>query len=143
MLDRYLDPEQTTNRLIKEFKQYNTLFIAFDFDNTIFDYHRTGDSYPKMIKLLQELQAVGCTLILFTANEYEQLQTCLDYCTGLGITVSYVNENPLFNTRKPYYNILLDDRAGLDSSYLTCINLLQNIKETGNFPFYLANAFGE
>ena len=40
--------------------------------------------------------------------------------------VDFVNENPIMNTRKPYYNILLDDRAGLDSSVYMLRTLLNN-----------------
>ena len=42
----------------------------------------------------------------------------IEYCKHFGIAVDYINENPeIMNTRKPYYNILLDDRAGLECAF--------------------------
>jgi hypothetical protein len=47
------------------------------------------------------------------------------YCKHFGINVKYINENKdVFpGSPKPYYNILLDDRAGLESS----IKILEKI----------------
>ena len=53
-------------------------------------------------------------LILFTAKETQgQIDQCVKYCEEGGYKPDYVNESPVMNTKKPYYNILLDDRAGL------------------------------
>ena len=61
--------------------------------------------------------------------------------THLGINVNYINKSPLLNEqdsqwpKKPFFSILLDDRAGLSSAYnilktaleeLGLINKLQN-----------------
>jgi len=54
------------------------------------------------------------------------------YCSQCGIHVSFLNCSPLLDTAKgkPFFSILLDDRAGLASSYnilktaLTELNLI-------------------
>lgn len=52
----------------------------------------------------------------------------LEYCKHYGIRVDYVNESPIMKTRKPYYNILLDDRAGLQESFGVLDTLIYRIK---------------
>lgn len=128
MEDRYLNDEETYNRLLIEYKKYNSLYVAFDFDNTVYDYHKTGDTFPKLEELLIKCRRFNMNLILFTANEGEKLPEIINYCKERGYEPDYINENPMFPTRKPYYNILLDDRAGLKSSYDTLSKLLFQIE---------------
>lgn len=56
-----------------------------------------------------------------------------DYCDDkLNFHYLYVNRSPIFrDSSKPYYNILLDDRAGLESSYRILKKLVDYI-DNGN-----------
>lgn len=110
-------------RLKADYLQHKSLFVAFDYDNTVFDYHSKGIDYSEVIELLQDCKALGFTMILFTGNEDEKLEAILNDCEYRSIPVDLINENPLMKTRKPYYNILLDDRAGLIESH----NLLKRL----------------
>jgi len=123
MEDRYLQYTESLTRLKEEYTKYDTLYIAFDFDNTVFDYHQVGDTFPKVEQLLRQAKNKGMTLILFTANEGEKLAHAIAYCTSKGFTPDYVNESPVMPTRKPFYNLLLDDRSGLSES----VRLLEEI----------------
>lgn len=117
MKDRYLDLTENVKRLIADYRKYKNLYIAFDFDNTVFDYHKIGDTFPKLEKLLRYLKIKGFNLILFTGNEGNKLQEIVSYCKEHGYEPNFVNECPVMETKKPYYNILLDDRAGLNEAY--------------------------
>jgi hypothetical protein len=117
MEDRYLDFNENVNRLINDYKKHGNLFIAFDFDNTVFDYFNVGDIYPKIESILRYLKQNNFDLILFTGNEGNKLQEIIKYCRDHGYKPTYINENPIMKTRKPYYNLLLDDRAGLKEAY--------------------------
>lgn len=121
MEDRYLDLNESVKRLVIDYKKHGNLFVAFDFDNTVFDYFGTGETYPKLEKLLRFLKQNGFKLILFTGNENEKLKDIVRYCTEHGYSPDFINENPIMETRKPYYNILLDDRAGLNDAYQTLV----------------------
>ena len=94
-----------------------------DFDNTIFDYHNNGGDYSEVIHLLNRCYKLGFYLVLFTCEEnLIELQTKQKQTAEiLGLDENfklYINESPIFTkSRKPYYNILLDDRAGLEESY--------------------------
>ena len=124
--DRYLSLSECVKRLVNDYKTHNNLFVAFDFDNTVFDYHKVGDTFPKIEEILIKLHKLGITLILFTGNEGDKLDTIVKYCEDRGYPPKYINENPIMKTRKPYYNILLDDRAGLNDAYQT-LQLTLNI----------------
>ena len=123
MEDPYLNQSQVFNRLMADYEKHKSLFVAFDFDNTVFDFFDEGHTYPKMEELLILAKAKGCKLILFTGNEGERLKQIIEYCKEHGYEPDFVNENPFMATRKPFYNILLDDRAGLMDAY----NLLKTV----------------
>lgn len=124
MEDRYLDVGESYKRLKKVKQEHNHLFIAFDFDDTVYPCTDFGDSFPKIESLLRLAKSQGHKLILFTANEGERLQWIIKWCEQEGYAPDFVNENPLMATRKPYYNILLDDRAGLYEAYTILYNIL-------------------
>lgn len=121
--------DRCKKRLLEEYKSYGNLIIAFDFDNTVFDYHNTGDDYSGIIELLKTCSEKNMILILFTVttNE-EELRSKINYLKNFGICPDYINESPLFKgSIKPYYNLLLDDRAGLESAIEQLNYVLTNI----------------
>lgn len=111
------------------------LIVAFDFDNTIFDYHNTGGDYSCVIELLKECSLLGFEMILFTTDDYK-IMAKQTICMRLGIanitsnTLSAPNiSSSIFSkSKKPYYNILLDDRAGLEESYEILKYVVDEIK---------------
>ncbi len=124
----YLSTDNAYERLLKEYRKYNSLVVAYDFDNTVFDYHGNGWTFHQTIDLLRELKERGCYLIVFTANEDEEFVA--DYCKYNKIPFDSINENPPFcksEARKIYYNILLDDRAGLQETYKLLTRLIKEI----------------
>jgi hypothetical protein len=117
------------NRLKQDYLIHNSLFVAFDYDNTVFDFHSQGISYDAIISLLRTCKSYGFTLILFTGNEGEKLEVIKQDLIKRNIPFDLINENPLMKTRKPYYNILLDDRAGLKESYNNLKRLTDEIRD--------------
>lgn len=124
----FLDKKTCIDRLLYEWKRYKEIVIAVDFDNTIYDYHNQGLEHDCIIELIQQCQQIGCWVMIFTANDNNG-DFIKDYCSSIGIRVDSINENAPFvpfNTKKPFYNILLDDRAGLKESY----NILKTVAST-------------
>lgn len=116
-------------RLIDEYNTHKNLIIAFDFDNTVFDYHNKGYVFESVISLLKECSDLGLTMVLFTCNDNEKtLSLHREFLITKGIRVDYINESPIMQTKKPYYNILLDDRAGLSESFRILTNVIDFIK---------------
>lgn len=123
--DYYLIDENVVKRLVREWKEYGSLVIAYDYDNTVFDYHGEGHEYIDIPVLLRECKKQGAYLIVFSASEENRYEEMGNYLDKKNIPFDTINENPFFiknKTGKIYYNILLDDRAGLRSAY-------ENLKE--------------
>ena len=128
-MDFYLNPVNSSNRLVDEYNKYGTLVVAFDFDDTVYDFHKKGRIYSDVIKLLQALKAINCYLICWTGQE--DLQFVKTFLFENNIPFDVINENPPFHkltSRKVYANAYLDDRAGLKQVYEELNNLVSTIK---------------
>jgi predicted HAD superfamily phosphohydrolase YqeG len=121
MQDPYLNVDTAIERLYNEWKKYGKIIIALDFDDTIYDFHKKGYTYPRVIELIQRCQQLGCYVVIFTGSEPEKYPMIREYCASIGIKVDKINENafpmPIGNNGKIYFNILLDDRAGLPATF--------------------------
>jgi hypothetical protein len=125
-MDYYLNTENTFQRILKEYEEHNSLVVAYDFDNTVYDFHKKGWLFDDVINLLKKLKSINCYLIVFTANSDTKMVE--NYLRDNEIPFDDINNNPPFYTsdqRKIYYNILLDDRAGLAE----CFNHLTRLAE--------------
>ena len=115
--------EACKKRLLEEYKKYEKLIVAFDYDNTIFDYHNNGGDYSCVIELLKRCARLGFELVLFTCDEdiSESHRKSTIVYDMLGLAPDgelQINQSSVLpKSYKPYYNILLDDRAGLEESY--------------------------
>lgn len=117
MFDPYLSKYNVVMRLIDEYRLHKNLVIAFDFDNTIYDFHGNGDTFPRVVKLLKDCSDFGLTMVCYTGNSDEALIRF--ECDYYGIRIDYINESPIkapSKPHKPYFSILLDDRCGLRST---------------------------
>ena len=131
MKDRFLSQKQQYKRLLTNYRTHGNVIVAFDFDNTLYDFHQVGDAYPKLIEMLQECDSLGFEIMCFTANsDTELVRTTL---ASYGIYKYGLNKSSVsFDSVKPYYSILLDDRAGLKSAYKTLNKLIKHvIKQLG------------
>ena len=125
-MNSYLDDRKAINRLKKEYLQHKKLIIGFDFDNTIYDYHKENLELTPIINLLKRCSKLKFIMCLYTIDN--NLYFKRTYTRMLGINIDCVNTSPvILGNGKPYFNILLDDRAGLSASYnilLTTLNEL-------------------
>ena len=129
MQDPYLDNTFATNRLKDEYKKYGRLVVATDFDDTLFDFHRKGHTYEVVLSLLKRCQALGFFVVVFTGSEPEKYPEIREYCKNIGLDIDKINENafpmPIGNNGKIYFNVLLDDRAGLPSAFQSLLEVVE------------------
>ncbi len=129
-MDEYLIPNANFKRLYEEYKAHKSLAIAVDFDNTIYDFHKKGYRYDRVMDISIRAQKLGCRIYIFTANpDLELIQT---FCKDKGLVISGINSDmiPLgYENRKPFYSLLLDDRAGLISAYEDLSTLVNTIEQ--------------
>lgn len=128
MMDEFLVPDATYNRLLREYKKHGSLVIGFDFDGTVHDYHGTGARYDMVIGLLRRLKKIGCKLVCWTA--YPNLDYVNNFLYEKKIPFDSINEGgiPLpWESKKPFFSALLDDRAGLESVYKDLKRLVEYV----------------
>ena len=113
-MDKYLNPDANYERLLADYRQWGSITVGFDFDDTVYDFHKSGDSYDMVIQLLRDLKEIGTTLVCWTAQK--DLTLVINFLTDNDIPFDSINEGgiPLpWESRKPFFSALLDDRAGL------------------------------
>lgn len=129
MQDPFLQEFNAFNRLINEYKKHKSLVVGVDFDGTFHDYHKEGHTYPALINLLRDLKSIGCKIIVWTA--YEDHSYVQQYCIDNNIPCDGINIDgiPLpWETRKPFFSVLLDDRAGLREVFAQLNSLVDYVK---------------
>jgi len=124
--DFYMDDKNCISRLYEEYKKYQSLIIAFDYDNCVYDYYKKGRKFDNVINLLRMCKELGFHLVVFTSCNDDRIPEIRKYLNDNNIPFHSINETPdyiPFQGRKIYYNILLDDRAGLASAF----NILETV----------------
>lgn len=128
------------NAIKKEFTKarrrgWDKIFIFVDFHEVIMvpDYQADipqVDYYPFAKELLQHLtKRKDICLVTWTCSHPHQIQNYLNEMRVDNIEFDYVNENPEVGTdqkygnydKKPYYNIVLDDKGGVEPDELESI----------------------
>lgn len=132
--DPYLNQDNVFNRLRDEYNTHGSIIIAFDYDDTVFDFHSKGRTYNCVIEALRKWKDKA-RFICFTGNQPDKYVEIIKYLAKNDIPVDKINEgfDGLPNgTHKPYYNILLDDRAGLCDAYNVLNRLYFTIEKENN-----------
>lgn len=134
MTDPFLDINRVVDRLYNEYKRYGDIIIAFDFDYTVHNFRDEDYTYDCVIELLRKWQPYA-KLVVFSASPEERYPYITDYLNRRAIPFDAINEDVLIEKRKPtrklYYNILLDDRAGLGSAYMALDMLYDRLEAKG------------
>ena len=138
--DHYLCYGNYYGRLKDELNKYGKLVVAYDFDDTVYDFHNKGRSYTNIIELLRRLKNLDIAyLVVYTCSEKERYEEIKNYLIENNIPFDSINELPdeikgkVPSGNKLYYNVLLDDRAGLDMPYNALSTLCLNIEERNRF----------
>lgn len=135
-MNNYLNDRKAIDRLKKEYLEHKKLIIGFDFDNTIFDYHKEGLDLQPVIDLLKKCSDLGFTMCLHSLSLEKGKGIRKAWHCGeiLKMRVDFINESPVLQNqdtewnKKPFYSILLDDRAGLSASYNILKTTLEELK---------------
>ena len=133
-MDKYLQPNSAYERLWAEYNKYGSLIVAVDFDDTLYDFHKVGNSYEQVKQLVKDLREIGCYIIIWTGNQDNWL--IVNYLTEHNIPYDSINnEAPISKKllgdkipRKVYANVYIDDRAGLFQVYNDLTKLVENVR---------------
>lgn len=121
--NNFTNQDKVLERLKREYLKHGSIIVAYDFDNTIYDFHDQGLNMQGTIDTLRKAYALGMDMFCFTANsDHKLISLNISKLLKIPVDNQKINCSTLdymFLGRKPYYSILLDDRAGLDSSLRT------------------------
>lgn len=133
-MDKYLNKNSAYDRLWAEYQKYGSLIVACDFDDTLYDFHGTGESYEQVRQLVRDLHKANCFIAIWTGNQNTEFVT--NFLKENNIPFDSINdEAPVSKKllgdsipRKLYANVYLDDRAGLNQVYDDLKRLLANLE---------------
>jgi hypothetical protein len=114
-----MEINETVKRLYEEWRTHGKIILAVDFDDTVSPWRlRSQEQCDETIAQVKNAQDVGAYVMIFTACDPDRYAYIHEYMAGKGVKVDTINEPPIKGLRygnfvKPYYNHLLDDRAGL------------------------------
>ena len=109
------------DKLVKAWKKYGNIIICVDYDDTIVSHEDWNKEICiDVLNTIKEAKELGAKLILWTCRQYENIETeVMDIEMDYGFYFDEVNPTEPFKERfsnKPYCNIMLDDKCGLDQA---------------------------
>ena len=128
--DPFMNREIVKDRLRNEYKKYGQLIIAYDFDYTVHSYREETWTYEFVMTLLREWRPYA-KFVVFTASPITRYAYIKTYLKTHNLPYDKVNEEVFERqrSRKIYYNVFLDDRAGLGETAEILTELLNEIKD--------------
>lgn len=121
------------DRLVRQYLEHDNLVIAVDFDDTIFpgNVNHAGDLKP-IIETLKESSTIGFKNVIYTARNKKYFPEILQFCKDNEIDVWGINEDVVKlkepTSGKIYYNLFLDDKAGLEEAHKILCEAIEIIK---------------
>ena len=110
-----------TRKLLSIHEQHGKIVVGCDFDDTVFPF--TNDLYieTRCEKVRDLLKAVReqIVLCLYSVSDDQSMIYKEHIMRQYGLEPDYINESPVSpwkDSKKPFFNLLLDDKAGLNES---------------------------
>lgn len=133
-MDYYMDYRNVYQRLENEYKKYGKLIILVDYDDTLYDTYKRGETYSQVIELIRRWAPYADLIIwtVSTEDRYPQIEADLKArdipYDGIN-RPSPLNPYPIDkNTRKIYCNAQIDDRCGIAVIYSALLELITKIE---------------
>ena len=119
-------------QLLAVYEKHGKIIVGVDFDDTVFPFNKNEANAKRcneVVKLLKKLKDRGMAIIcLFSVADAQSLVYKEHIMDLYGIKPDYINESPMQNwgkCTKPYFNIQLDDKAGLNATLATITEFYQ------------------
>lgn len=106
-----LDRDYRLKKIIRNYEKFGNIVVGVDFDFTLVD-AVTNETYKDIVEILKRGQRKEIIYCIWTANDNDAYVK--SKWLEAGLEFQYYNESPInLCSRKPHFNILLDDSAGL------------------------------
>lgn len=124
-------------RILEDYLKNGNIIIAYDIDDTVRPFRKSTKSCNAVVRLLKRANEVlDASFIVFTSNR--NIDGVKKFLDSEGLPYDKINEDMDWVKErnivsgKVYYNLFLDDKAGLAESY-TALECLVNYIERGGF----------
>ena len=129
-MDTFFNDSALLEKLKVHYHNYGKIIVAYDYDDTIAPTYMSK-CCDDVIALIKELKPYA-VFICYTSNHYpekvKQYRKEHDIpCDAFNENVDYMMEK-YGHMRKVYFNILLDDKAGLGQAYRILKTFLEWVK---------------
>jgi hypothetical protein len=111
------------DKLVEQYNEHHWIIIGLDFDDTIYPLSEDPTIIKRCTQVVHLIKKVRSKikLCLWTVAEPWSIKYKITISKDVyGIEFDAINQSVLYETfdkiRKPYFNLLLDDKAGLDSA---------------------------
>ena len=130
--DPFLSDYRAIERLIKDYINHGQLIIAYDYDNTVYDYHKKGYQFNMITDLLRECEPYA-KFIVYTHSNDDRHGEIIEYLDKNKLPWDTINEGIVWANGKKegklFFNHLLDDRAGLRSAFIILDKAMRIIRQ--------------
>lgn len=124
--DTFLSIENLVERAVREYIIHKSFIVAFDMDDTV--WVNNGCCCDMVVELLRACSTIpSMRMIVFTARRPDDYEETIKQLNKLEIRYDAINENinrESNQDNKIFFNILLDDRAGLPSAYEVLVRVV-------------------
>jgi hypothetical protein len=129
-MDTFFNDSALLEKLKVHYHNYGKIIVAYDYDDTIAPTYMSK-CCDDVIALIKELKPYA-VFICYTSNHYpEKVKQYIKEhdipCDAFNENVDYMMEK-YGHMRKVYFNILLDDKAGLGQAYRILKTFLEWVK---------------
>lgn len=125
--------------LISRWEKHGSLIIAVDFDDTIYDFYGKNKynlEYTRQI--IRDAISEGLRVVIYTARPKHTYPDIIKFCEEHKLKIEGININAITSLEdigtngKIYYNLLLDDKAGLMMAAIVLRKVVERIKKIRN-----------
>ncbi len=130
--DPFLNDDSAVERLVLDYLKHGQFILAYDYDSTVFDWHKRGHTFDLVINLIRKCRPYAKFIVYTHSNldRHESIKADLD---NRQIPWDTINEGIVWANGKEegklFYSHFLDDRAGLKSAFLILEKALKIIEQ--------------
>lgn len=110
-----------TSKLLDVYRKHGEIIVGLDFDDTVFPLtvsECVEERCARVRELIRSFDDGDLCICVYTVSDDSSLEYKKFILHSFGIYCDYINTSPvkIGNGAKPFFNILLDDKAGLNES---------------------------
>ena len=131
----FFDIDERVEELLTQYKKHQAIIVAVDFDDTVYNYRGDKDFSP-VHDLLRRCEKLGFKIVVYTVRNKRHSAFITEFYNDIDVKFDAINDHvvklkdhPADDKSKIYYNVFLDDKAGLMEAFLILKEAVEIIEE--------------